>query len=136
VNHDGSASLAASNFEVSTTGQTCTPLPPGVLAAPTSTPSAADVQVSVRVSDSHPAAGETVTAYGTITVRGAPASASMLTKWYLPTGIATCYALTDVHGVAKCPMRNDNPYYGWVVVVQALFTYNGQTFLANTSYTM
>jgi hypothetical protein len=136
VNGNGTSSLASSDVPAAITGQTCTPLPAGFSPTPTPTLAPSDVQVSAGISDSHPVAGEYVTAHGTISVRGRPASASILFKWYLPTGIKTCYNFTNSQGSASCTMRNTNPYPGWVVIVQLLFTYNGQTYLASTSYTM
>jgi hypothetical protein len=136
IHGDGSASLVPSSFETSITGQTCTSLPPAFAVTPTPTLSPTDVQVSARISNAHPAPGEFVTVYGTITVRGQPAGASMLSKWYLPTGIKPCYNFTNAQGVASCTMQNNNPYPGWVVIVQLIFTYNGQNYLTSTSYTM
>src|SRR5205823_6491214 len=101
----------------------------------TATPAAADVQVGVSVSNAHPKADEVVTATGTIKVKGQPAQASILFKWYLPTGIATCYVLTNSQGVGTCTQTNSKPLSGWVVQVQAIFTFNGQTFTTVTSYT-
>jgi hypothetical protein len=137
VQEDGSVSLVSSPIPVATEGMSCTSLPAEASVTATATPSATDVQIAGSISNANPAAGEPVTVTGTIKVRGMPVDAvTMETKWYLPTGMATCFAQTDRNGTAICSMSNDHPLTGWIVQVQLLFFYNGGTYITYVAYTM
>ncbi len=119
-------------------GQGCSSIPAGYQPSPEPTPGTADYSLTTWVSDSHPAPGETVTAYGQLTFHGQPVfGAAMNFDWY-SYGVtrAPCYVVTDPTGTASCSVVNSYPLAGVPVTIQVTALYNNLTFNGWTSYTM
>ncbi len=92
--------------------------------------------VSASVSNPSPARYTVVTVYGQLIVRGLPAvGATMTTTWHYKTTTVGCSDTTDNSGQASCSRGIGNATVGYRVVIEVIFTYNGQTYSTSTSFT-
>jgi len=136
VSSGGVTSLAPSSAQLPVTGTTCSQLPAGFAPTPTPTPAAGDVTVTAAMTPANPSPNAPVTVTGSLLVSGrAVPGLEMRSKWYTQYGIKECDAITDQNGVASCTLPNADAWPGYSVVVQVIFSYIGQDFVAYTSYT-
>lgn len=134
---DTSASLTAADAVPATNYQGCSPVPASFQPAPVPTSDPGSVKVTSTISDSHPAANESLTATGQITANGQPVyNVPVHFAFYGPRGIPGCDRTTDAYGKASCSWVNSQPLPGYQVLVQITFSYQGRVYTTDTSYVM
>ncbi len=135
IDHSRNATLTPLSTNPGVGLQSCSPIPPGFAPTPTPTPPANAVAVYASVSDPHPVAGELETVYATIQVHGQPVPSVVVhTHWYFPDALRSCDAVTGPDGVGSCSMIIERTVPNQTVVIQLTFQFNGQEFIAYTSF--
>ncbi len=111
---------------------TPTPAPP----PPTSVPLAASVVVTASVSNASPTKFDKETVTVTMTNNGQPvANVPVTATWHYKTTSPTCTGTTNANGIAACTRNVGQPTKGYTVRVTISLTWNGQTYVASTSFT-
>jgi hypothetical protein len=94
------------------------------------------VALDVYVSDRTPPRFGRVTVFGQFLIDGRPIpGVPMVATWLFDTALPTCGAFTDVNGLASCGQFVGDAPPGVTVVVDVGFTYFGQLYSAQTSFT-
>ena len=130
---------------------TSTPLPPaptptpkpggGNLPAANCLPATVNVTgnlVQACVSNASPTHNTNVTVYGRLVVGGQPVSgATMDTTWHYKSKPSYCggEAATGADGIASCTRDVSSATSGYQVVIDMVFSYGGQTYNGQTSFT-
>jgi hypothetical protein len=119
---------------------TTVPVGPGAVGGSTSQqecPSGPGIQAGAGVNDPTPPQNSDVTVSGCITqdghgIFGVP----MATTWHFKSGDQICnYGVSDPKGIASCALGIDHAPPGYTVVVDVDFTYQGEHYTAQTSFT-
>jgi hypothetical protein len=92
--------------------------------------------IRAYVSNPNPVQFSNVTVYGELIVKGLGASgATMDTTWHYKTTTVGCSGTAGADGVASCTRNISGASHGYMVVIDVVMTYNGQTYTTSTSFT-
>ncbi len=137
-------------FRVLPSGSTPAPAPAPPRPAPTPPPAPAPapprpaptpvpqgrVQTAAAVSNPNPSQNTDVTVYGRFTVDGRPVNGvQMDTVWHYRTTTPGCSGRTGPDGEASCTRYISGATRGYRVIIDVIFTYNGQRYTTQTSFT-
>jgi hypothetical protein len=118
---------------------TPTPVPattPAPVVAIAGVQTTGDVVVTASVSDSQPEKRSKVTVSARLTSGGQPvADVPMQVTWHYKTTSPSCTGTTDAAGNASCTRNIGGATTGYPVRLTVAFTWNGQTYTGETSFT-
>ncbi len=141
VSPSGTTALTGSSDTVAEGNNGCSTPPAGFGPPPPPTPTPTAVPLGIyptsSVSEDHPSSGDIETVYGKLWSNGMPQpGVQMHTTWYFPFGTQTCDALTDGTGTGSCSFQMNQNFPGYVVQIKVEMSFQGQTYIAYTHFTL